>query len=79
LKVENTITYTTHPDLTLELVENLQIKWIDKVSAWMVKGLKKPFKSHDNVDCPLIMCEHEEQCNLIFDKYVTDIGSLKKF
>jgi hypothetical protein len=40
------ITYTTHPDLTLELVERFadRVDWII-VAAWQVKGFQKPVRN----------------------------------
>lgn len=72
------ITYTTHPDLTLELVE----RFVDKVdciivAAWRGDGFKNQLETHDNVTCPYIMCELEENGNPIFDKFVSDIGKPK--
>lgn len=72
------ITYTTHPDLTLELVERFvdNIDWII-VAAWRGDGFKNQLETHQKVTCPYIMCELEENGNPIFDKFVTDIGKPK--
>jgi hypothetical protein len=72
------ITYTTHPDLTLELVENLHSKvdWII-VAAWKGDGFKNQLESHGNVTCPYIMCELEENGNSIFDEFVSKVGKPK--
>lgn len=72
------ITYTTHPDLTLELVERFvdKVNWII-VAAWRGNGFKNQLETHDNVICPHIMCELEENGNPIFDKFVSDIGKPK--
>lgn len=69
------ITYTIHPDLTLELVERFADKadWII-VAAWQGDGFKNQLKAYDNVLCPYIMCELEENGDPIFDKFVSDIG-----
>ncbi len=72
------ITYTTHPDLTLELVELFmdKIDWII-VAAWRGDGFKNQLETHHNVTCPYIMCELEENGNPIFDKFVSGIGKPK--
>lgn len=72
------ITYTTHPDLTLELVERFvdKVDWII-VAAWRGDGFKNQLESYNNVICPYIMCELEENGNPIFDKFVSDIGKPK--
>jgi hypothetical protein len=69
------ITYTTHPDLTLELVERFvnKVDWII-VAAWTGDGFKNQLEAHENVVCPYIMCELEENGDPIFDKFVSDIG-----
>jgi hypothetical protein len=72
------ITYTTHPDLTLELVERFadKVDWII-VAAWRGDGFKNQLESYENVICPYIMCELEENGNPIFDKFASDIGKPK--
>lgn len=72
------ITYTTHPDLTLELVERFaeKVDWII-VAAWRGDGFKNQLETYENVTCPYIMCELEENDNSIFDKFVSDIGKPK--
>lgn len=72
------ITYTTHPDLTLELVERFaeKVDWII-VAAWRGDGFKNQLETYENVVCPYIMCELEENGNPIFDKFVSDIGKPK--
>jgi hypothetical protein len=72
------ITYTTHPDLTLELVERFadKVDWII-VAAWRGDGFKNQLEAHKNVVCPYIMCELEENGNPIFDKFASDIGKPK--
>jgi len=49
------ITYTTHPDLTLELVERFadKVDWII-VAAWRGDGFKNQLETHENVICPYI-------------------------
>jgi len=76
--IENTnilITYTTHPDLTLELVERFtdKVDWII-VAAWQGEGFKNQLKSHPNVTCPYIMCELEENGTPLFDEFASQIG-----
>lgn len=72
------ITYTIHPDLTLELVERFadKVDWII-VAAWRGDGFKNQLESYNNVICPYIMCELEENGNPIYDKFVSDIGKPK--
>jgi len=72
------ITYTTHPDLTLELVERFAdvVDWII-VAAWRGDGFKNQLETHENVICPYIMCELEENGDHIFDKFASDIGKPK--
>jgi hypothetical protein len=72
------ITYTTHPDLTLELVERFadKVDWII-VAAWQGEGFKNQLESHENIVCPYIMCELEENGAPIFDEFVSQIGKPK--
>jgi len=72
------ITYTTHPDLTLELVERFadNVDWII-VAAWKGDGFKNQLESYNNVICPYIMCELEENGDPIFDKFASDVGKPK--
>ncbi len=69
------LTYTTHPDLTLELVERFagKVDWII-VAAWQGEGFKNQLISFDNIICPYIMCELEEIGDPIFDEFVSLIG-----
>ena len=69
------ITYTTHPDITLELVERFsdKVDWII-IAAWQGEGFKNQLKSHPNVTCPYIMCELEENGTPIFDEFASQIG-----
>ena len=72
------ITYTTHPDLTLELVDKLynKVNWVI-VAAWKGAGFKNQLEFHGNVTCPYIMCELEENGNPLFDEFVSKIGKPK--
>jgi hypothetical protein len=74
-KVNILITYTTHPDLTLELVERFtdKVDWII-VAAWQGEGFKNQLESHPNVICPYIMCEIEENGTPLFDEFASQIG-----
>ncbi len=76
--VDILITYTTHPDLTLELVERFADK-VDSiiVAAWQGEGFKNQLKIHENIICPDIMCELEENGNPIFDEFASQIGKPK--
>ncbi len=69
------ILYTTHPDLTLSLVERFadSADWII-VAAWSGEGFKNQLQSFDNVVCPYIMCELEEIGDPIFDEFVARLG-----
>ena len=69
------ITYTIHPDLTLELVEKFtdEVDWII-VASWRGEGFKNQLESYDNVICPYIMCELEEIGDPVYDKFVSHIG-----
>ena len=69
------ITYTVHPDLTLELVERFAplVKWV-VVAAWNGEGFKNQLKKFGNVICPDIMCELEKIGDSTFDEFVSVIG-----
>jgi hypothetical protein len=69
------ITYTIHPDLTLDLVEILHNKvgWII-VAAWRGEGLKNQLERFGNVTCPENMCDLEENGNPVFDEFVSKFG-----
>lgn len=69
------ITYTTHPDVTLELVDNFasKVKWII-VAAWNGEGFKKHLEQYDNVLCPHIMCELEKIGDPVLDEFTSKIG-----
>lgn len=72
------ITYTQHPDVTLDLVD-MVTKDVDYiiVAAWTGEGFKNQLERYENVTCPYIMCELEENGNPSFDKFVSKIGKPK--
>jgi hypothetical protein len=72
------ITYTQHPDLTLDLVGmvNNDVDYII-VAAWRGEGFKNQLEIYGNVKCPYIMCELEEDGNPVFDKFASKIGKPK--
>jgi hypothetical protein len=72
------ITYTTHPDVTLDLIHmiNKDVDWI-VVAAWNGEGFKNQLERYGNVTCPYIMCELEENGNAAFDEFVSKIGKPK--
>ncbi len=72
------ITYTTHPDVTLDLIHmiNKDVDWI-VVAAWNGEGFKNQLERYGNVTCPYIMCELEENGNPAFDEFVSKIGKPK--
>ena len=72
------ITYTTHPDVTLDLIHmiNKDVDWII-VAAWNGEGFKNQLEKYGNVTCPYIMCELEENGNPAFDEFVSKIGKPK--
>lgn len=69
------ITYTLHPDLTLDLVEALHssVEWVI-VAAWRGKGFKSQLEGLGNVTCPENMCDLEENGNPVFDEFVSKFG-----
>jgi hypothetical protein len=69
------ISYILHPDLVLELVEQLHEKvgWII-VGAWKGEGFKNQLEQFDNVNCPENMCDLEENGDTIFDEFVNKFG-----
>lgn len=69
------ITYTLHPDLTLDLVEMLHesVEWVI-VAAWRGEGFKNQLERLGNVTCPENMCDLEENGNPIFDEFVSKFG-----
>ena len=72
------ITYTQHPDLTLDLVDmvNRDVDYII-VAAWRGEGFKSQLERYENVTCPYIMCELEENGNEVFDEFTSKIGKPK--
>ena len=72
------ITYTQHPDLTLDLVDMVN-KDVDHiiVAAWRGEGFKNQLERYGNVTCPYIMCELEENGNEVFDEFTSKIGKPK--
>lgn len=74
-KADILITYTIHPDLTLELVERLhdKVEWII-VAAWRGEGFKNQLERLGNVTCPENMCDLEENGNPIFNEFVSVFG-----
>jgi len=69
------ITYTLHPDLTLDLVEMLhdKVKWVI-VAAWRGEGFKNQVERFGNVTCPENMCDLQENGNPVFDEFVSKFG-----
>lgn len=69
------ITYTLHPDLTLDLVEMFhdKVEWII-VAAWRGEGFKRQLERFENVTCPENMCDLQENGNTTFDTFVTKFG-----
>lgn len=77
-KIENSniiISYISHPDLTLDIVYRFaeNVDWII-VASWKGDGLKNQLESKNNVSCPYIMCEIEENGNPIYDEFLSKIG-----
>jgi len=72
------ITYTLHPDLTLELVEKVHkdVGWII-IGAWKGEGFKKQLLSFGNITVPETMCDLQENGNSVFDKFVSKFGRPK--
>ena len=72
------ITYTQHPDLTLDLVDMVN-KDVDHiiVAAWRGEGFKNQLERYGNVTCPYIMCKLEENGNEVFDEFTSKIGKPK--
>lgn len=69
------LTYTTHPDLTLEIVERLhdKVKWII-VAAWRGDGFKNQLMRFGNVTCPENMCDLEKNGVPVFDEFTSKFG-----
>ena len=72
------ITYTTHPDVTLILLEMFhdKVDWMG-IASWKGDGFKNQIESHGNVTCPYIMCELEENGDRSWDEFVSKIGKPK--
>ncbi len=72
------ISYISHPDLALDIVYRFadKLDWII-IASWKGDGLKNQFESENNVSCPYIMCELEENGNPIHDEFVSEIGCPK--
>ena len=69
------ISYILHPDIVLEIVEQLHEKvgWII-VGAWKGEGFKNQLEQYENVNCPENMCDLEENGDPIFDEFVSKFG-----
>ena len=69
------ISYILHPDLLLELVEQLHdyVGWII-VGAWKGEGFKNQIEEYDNVICPENMCDLEESGDEVFNEFVSKFG-----
>ncbi|MDD3984671.1 MAG: DUF166 family protein [Methanobacterium sp.] len=69
------ISYVLHPDLLLELVEQLQdyVGWII-VGAWKGEGFKNQIEKYDNIVCPENMCDLEESGDEVFNEFVSKFG-----
>jgi len=69
------ISYILHPDLVLEMVDQLHEKagWII-IGAWRGEGFKKSLEEYENVNCPENMCDLEENGDPLFDEFVSKFG-----
>lgn len=69
------ISYILHPDLVLEMVEQIHddVGWII-VAAWRGDGLKNQLEAFGNVSCPETMCELEENGDPDYDEFVIKYG-----
>lgn len=69
------ISYILHPDLVLEMVEQIHedVGWII-VAAWRGEGLKNQLEDYGNVSCPDTMCELEENGDPVYDEFVSKFG-----
>jgi len=69
------ITYILHPDLTLELVDEIHgdVDWII-IGAWRGDGFRNQLLSYGNVTAPENMCDLEENGNPSFDEFVSRFG-----
>ena len=72
------ISYISHPDLSLDIVNTFadKVDWII-IASWKGEGLKNQLMIKNNVSCPYIMCELEKNGNPIYDKFVSKIGRPK--
>ncbi len=75
-KADLIITYTLHPDLTLDLINALyeKVEWII-VGAWRGEGFRNQLEQFGNVTCPENMCDLIENGNPIYDAFVSKFGS----
>jgi len=69
------ITYTLHPDLTLDLVDAIHsdVYWII-VGAWRGEGFKNQLLRYGNVTCPENMCDLTKKDNPTFNEFVAKFG-----
>ena len=69
------ISYILHPDLVLEMVDQLyeKVGWII-IGAWSGEGFKKSLEEYENVNCPENMCDLEENGDPFFDEFVSKFG-----
>jgi hypothetical protein len=69
------ISYILHPDLVLELVEQIhdKVSWII-VGAWRGEGFKNQIEQFENVNCPENMCDLEYNGDPVFDEFVSKFG-----
>lgn len=74
-KADLIISYILHPDMSLELVEELHDKvgWII-VAAWRGEGFKNQLEQYENVSCPENMCDLEEIGDQVHDEFVAVYG-----
>jgi hypothetical protein len=69
------ISYILHPDLVLELVEQLHDKvGYIIVAAWRGEGFKNQVEKFGNVSCPENMCDLVENGDPVFDEFVSKFG-----
>lgn len=74
-KADLIISYILHPDMVLELAEELHDKvgWII-VAAWRGEGFKNQLEQYENVSCPENMCDLEEIGDPVYDEFVAVYG-----
>ena len=77
-KYDIIITYITNPDLTYILIDNLKNSnnVFVLVGAWKGKGFKKQLEKYNNVYCPELMCNFNE--NNLKEK-IKDYPQIKEF